>query len=145
MALLVLVLFANNIPLGYVILFGVYVYLTYRFLTRIVLYRHFYQGMRLLKRERFKEALEPFERAYSFYSKHIWIDRFRSITVLSASRYTLREAALHNIAYCYAQMGDIPQLKACYERIRAEFPNNVMAETGLKFIRSVEKSQADSP
>ena len=134
----------GNVEFGLISLFlGAYLYFAYLFLIRVTLTRFHMQGMRFVRRRRFPEAIEQFQQGYAFFSKYLWLDRFRYLTLLSASGLSFRELALLNIAYCYSEMGDVPQVKSCYERILTEFPNNSMAQSSLNFIHAVEKTHTE--
>jgi tetratricopeptide (TPR) repeat protein len=117
---------------------GCFVYLGYSFLVRMVLTRYHRRGMRHIKQYRFADAIADFEASYTFFSRHEWIDRFRSVILLSASATSYREMALLNIAFCYSQLGNGAEATQYYRRTLAEFPDSGMAIAALRLIESVE-------
>jgi tetratricopeptide (TPR) repeat protein len=120
-------------------LIGIAVYLAYSLFGRLVIAKHHRRGIRLVRGQRYAEAIEHFEKSYAFFSRHLWIDR-RSITLLSAAAMSYREMALVNIAFCYSQIGRGAAAKDYYQRAIAEFPDNGMALAALKLIKSAEQT-----
>jgi tetratricopeptide (TPR) repeat protein len=84
----------------------------------------------------FAEAIAEYEKAYEFFSRHSWLDRFRYLTVLSSSAYSYREAALCGIAFAYSQMGDGANAAKFYQRALTEFPGCAVARTSLKAMEA---------
>ncbi len=117
-------------------LVGSGIYLVYSFGSRLLLVRDHKRGLILLNAGRFKEAIEAFEESYRFFSEHLWIDRFRSIVLMSPSAMTYHEMALCNIAFAYSQMGDGAGAEGYYRRTLDEFPENGLAKASLKMIES---------
>ncbi|RAK66933.1 tetratricopeptide repeat protein [Hymenobacter edaphi] len=99
--------------------------------------RYHQQGIRLVKQEKFAEAIPCFEQSYHFFQRHTWIDRWRYLTMLSAGKMSYREMALNNIAFCYGQVGNGQQAKAYYEQALREFPGSGLAKAGLRMLESV--------
>jgi tetratricopeptide (TPR) repeat protein len=95
------------------------------------------KGIRLSKQFKFSEAIPFFEKSYAFFKRNDWIDKYRYITVLSASKWTYKELALTSIAFCYGQLGDAKKAEEYYERTLQEFPDNGLALTSLNLIRTV--------
>ena len=92
------------------------------------------RGMRLVKQERWADAIPCFERSYEFFTKHRWIDRWRALTMLSASKLEYRELALLNRAFCHAQMGESEVARTNYRLTLAEYPRSKMAQTALRLM-----------
>lgn len=99
---------------------------------------HHRKGIQLYKKAQFKEAILFFERSYDFFNKHAWIDRWRSITLLSASQASYREMALVNIAFCHSQSGNGAAAKDFYAKAINEFPDSNLAKSALRLIESLE-------
>lgn len=104
---------------------------------RLLVGRH-QQGMRLVRAGQFQAAIGHFQASYDFLSGHAWIDRWRCLTLLSASAMSFREMALCNIAFCCSQIGDGRSAKAYYERALREFPGSGLATAALNLITSAE-------
>lgn len=98
------------------------------------------RGVSLVRAEQFGEAITHFEASYGFLSRHAWIDRWRCLTLLSASAISYREMALCNIAFCYGQVGDGRSCKSYYERALSEFPESGLAQASLNIILAAEAS-----
>jgi tetratricopeptide (TPR) repeat protein len=116
------------------------VYFVYSVGSRSILLKFHNRGMRLLQAQEYGEAILEFESSYGFFSKHMWIDRYRSITMMSPSAISYREMALVNIAACYYQVGQPANAKEYYRRALDEFPNS-MAREGLQYIESAEQDR----
>jgi len=123
-------------PIGALV--GISMYVGYSLIARVAIARHHRRGMRHVKQRRYADALTAFEESYAFLSRHIWIDRYRSITLLSASAISYREMALLNIAFCHSQLGRGTEAKDYYRRTLAEFPESGMALAAINLIESVE-------
>jgi tetratricopeptide (TPR) repeat protein len=118
---------------------GAVLFLCYSQGSRWLLLTHHRQGMQLTKQGNFSGAIAAFEKSYVFFSKHPWLDYYRSLTMMTPVLQSYREMALINIAYCYAQLGDKQQTKAYYERTLKEFPNSGMAQSAMQFIHLIEQ------
>lgn len=120
------------------ILFGALVYLVLSFILKLTITGAHRTGIRAIRKLDFANAIPDFERSYACMQRHPWVDRWRSITVLSASATSYREMALVNIAFCRGQLGDGAQCRALYERALVEFPDSAIAKAALNMLRSVE-------
>lgn len=114
-------------------------FLAYSFGSRALLTGSHRQGMLLTRQGQYKEAIKKYEQSYAFFSKHAWIDDYRSLVLLTPSAVSYREMALVNIAYCYAKMGKDKLAIATYERTLKEFPRNAIAAATLKRIDAAER------
>jgi hypothetical protein len=121
-------------------------YLVYSAGSRKILTSHHRAGIRLVREQRFAEAIEKFQRSLLFFDKHRWIDRYRSIVLMSPSALSYREMALANIAFCYSQIGDGAHARQWYEACLAEFPQSGMAQVGLRIMdAAVAAAKPESP
>ncbi|WP_336517163.1 tetratricopeptide repeat protein [Pollutibacter soli] len=118
---------------------GIGTYIVVLFLLRVIITRDHRHGMMLVKRGKFAEAIPFFGKSYSLFSKHLWIDKYRFITLLSFSNMTYREMALNNIAFCYGQLGNGAKSVEYYEKTLAMFPENMLAKTALNLINAGKK------
>ncbi len=117
---------------------GAGAYLAYSFGSRALLTQSHRAGMLLTRQGRYKDAIKKYEQSHAFFSKHAWIDDYRSLVLLTPSAMSYREMALVNTAYCYAKMGKDKQAKEAYERTLHEFPDSAMAQATLKLIDAAE-------
>jgi tetratricopeptide (TPR) repeat protein len=119
-------------------------YLTYSLASRFLIAAAHRRGIRLSRSGRYYEALQAYDQSLQFFSRHPWIDRFRAITLLSASAMSYREMALCNIAFCRAQLGERTQAKEIYRRVLEEFPDNSLAIVSLRMIECGEQANVDA-
>ena len=96
--------------------------------------------MAYIKQHKFTEAINCFEDSYDFFKRNNWVDKYRYITLLSASKMSYKEMALNNIAFCYGQAGNGEKAKENYLRTLSEFPNCGMAKAALNLIQSAEEN-----
>lgn len=120
------------------IILGCLTYLYLSFGSRKILAKDHNQGLKLTKEQKFDEAIKYYERSADFFKKNIWLDKYRFITLFSASKMSYREMDLNNIAFCYSQIGNGTKAKEYYEKTLSEFPESIMAKTALNFINSAQ-------
>ena len=111
---------------------GALVYLAYSWGSRAVVARHHRAGMRALKAERFREAEARFAQSGAWFDRHPWVDRWRSVVLLSSGTYGYREMALLNRAYAFVQLGDGDRALDLYRRVLDEYPGSMMAQSALR-------------
>lgn len=123
---------------------GVYwggaVYLICSLGSRRLIPRDHRRGIRLSQAHQYEDAIRAYKDSYEFFTRHAWIDRYRSLTMMSPSAISYREMALINIAFAYSQIGNGDKAKEYYRRAQEEFPDSGMANAALKMIESVERS-----
>lgn len=119
-------------------IFGAITYSIVAFVLRKSIAKKHRQGMKLVMKQKFEEALPYFERSVAYFSKNRWVDKYRFLTLLSSSRACYKEMGLCNMAFCYSQIGDGQKAKEYYEQVLKEFPENGLALAGLNMLRSVE-------
>lgn len=94
------------------------------------------KGIKLTRQGNFRKAIPFFEKSYSFFSKHSWIDKWRYLTLFSSSSLSYREMALCNIAYCYFRSGDSLKSREYYEKAFMEFPESLLAKSSLEMFKA---------
>jgi hypothetical protein len=119
---------------------GVAIYLVYSFGSRHLIPFAHRKGVSLSQNQKFAESIVAHEASYNFFTRHPWLDRYRSIIMMSASAVSFREMALLNIAFAHSQIGNGEKAKEYYRRTLAEFPNSNMAIAALRMIDSVERT-----
>ena len=117
-------------------LHGTLTYLAISFALRTIIPRDHQQGMKLVKEQKFSEAIPFFEKSYDYFSKNLWIDKYRFLALLSSSRMSYREMALCNVGFCYSQMGEGKTAIEYYSRTLQEFPESEIAQTALRMLHS---------
>lgn len=98
------------------------------------------RGMGAFRKGQYALAAEEFEKSYTFFTRHPWIDRYRFVTLLSSSRISYREMALVNAAFCYTQIGEGGTAKRYYEKALAQFPGSEMAKAALRMLASAPEA-----
>lgn len=116
---------------------GTLIYLILSFILRLGVPKAHRQGMKLIKQQKFAEAIPCFESSVAFFARHPWVDKYRFLTLLSSSKMSHREMALCNIAFCYSQLGKGAKAQQYYETILAEYPENGLAQAGLNMLNSM--------
>ena len=117
---------------------AVVIYFGFMLISREVLTCAHRQGIRLVRRGLFADAIPHFEQSYSVMVRHPWIDRFRWSLIGSAGRWTYREMALCNIAFCHGQIGNGNLMLEFYRKALIEFPENILASTSLRMLNSID-------
>lgn len=123
------------------ILYGAAAYLVYSIGSRTLIPIAHRRGIRLSRNQHFEQAIAAFEESYEFFTRHPWIDRFRSLVLMSPSAISYREMALCNVAFCYTQIGNGRKATEVYRRTLAEFPDSGMAAAALRMLESVGHSE----
>jgi tetratricopeptide (TPR) repeat protein len=132
--LLVLIAIARLLGVRDAVLAGAIAYVVASIMLRFGVARHHRRGVSLFKKERFSEAVPHFFRSYDFFVKYSWLDRWRSVTLLSSSRISYTEMALLNAAFCLAQSGERDRSIQEYKRVLDQFPGSKMAEAALRLL-----------
>lgn len=122
-------------------IFGCLTYSIIAFVLRSILSKSHRKGIRLVKERKFDKAIPYFEKSVAYFSKNNWIDKYRFLTLLSASRFTYKEMGLCNIAFCYSQLGYGQKAKDYYQIVLSKNPNNGLAITALNMLNSMDKNQ----
>lgn len=136
MGILIYIFYVLNI--NEPIIWGCLTYLFFLFGSRLILAKDHNKGMKLSKEQNFSEAIKYYKKSAEFFMKNNWIDKYRFITLFSASKMSYREMDLNNIAFCYSQIGNGTKAKEYYEKTLTEFPNSILAKSALKMIESAK-------
>ena len=117
-------------------LFVGFTYLLLSFGLKKIFLRNHNKGITLTKEGKNVEAIASFEKSAKFFSDHRWLDHYRFLTLLSASKCHYREMALVNISYCYMDLDNQDKAKEYYMKVLQEYPDNEMAKLGLGITNS---------
>ncbi|MEI6582240.1 MAG: hypothetical protein WCO43_01505 [Chitinophagia bacterium] len=129
--------FYHDLDFAFAFLFGALTYSVLAISLRNFIAKNHRQGIKLVKQQKFAEAIPLFEKSVHFFTQHTWVDKYRFLTLLSASKLTYKEMGLCNIAFCYSQTNNGQKAKEYYELILKEFPNNGLASVCLRMINSM--------
>jgi high-affinity nickel permease len=103
------------------LMLGAFIYLAYSYGIRHVLMKEHRAGIRAVLEDHHQDAIEHFKASYDFFSRHVWVDRWRSVVLMYPSGASIREMALVNVAFCQAQLGRTQEARASYSRAATEF------------------------
>ena len=117
-------------------IFGALTYSVLAFGLRNFVAKDHRQGMKLVKQQKFDEAIPVFEKSFAFFTINAWVDKYRFLTLLSSSKMTYKEMGLCNIAFCFGQTGNGQKAIEYYEQTLKEFPDNGLAIAGLNMLKS---------
>ena len=120
------------------LLAGVLIYLAYSAAVRKFIPRDHNAGLKFVDQSNFHAAIESFTVSYEFFGRHLWLDRLRSLLLMTPSIMSYREMALCWTAYCYSQLNDRKQAIAYYKRATEEFPKSAFAYAALESIDSAK-------
>lgn len=120
----------------YAVFLGISSYILLSFSLRNFVPKSHRKGMALVKGGYFQEAIPYFEKSYTFFSQNDWLDKYRFLTLLSASKMCYKEMALCNIAYCYGQIGNGHQARTFYQKVLDDYPQNILAKSGLNMLKA---------
>lgn len=115
---------------------GVGLYFLYSILSRRIISRLHRKGMKLLLKDKYHESIDWFRKSIEFFEKYPWLDKYRSVLMLSSSVWTYREMAMMNIAYAYSQMGEGKLAAESYKKILEEYPENKVARSSLRLMEA---------
>jgi len=121
-------------------IFGALTYLILSFGLKKLVAKNHRKGIKLIKQQKFAEAVSYFEKSVEFFSKNNWIDKYRFLTILSSSKMSYREMGLCNIAFCYSQTGNGQKAKEFYRQTLNDYPENGMAIAGINMLNSMDNS-----
>ena len=68
-----------------VFIVGAAIYVAYSFGSRYFIASANRRGLNAVARQEYDDALGHFRESYTFFSEHEWLDRYRSITLMSPS------------------------------------------------------------
>ncbi|MEP6900505.1 MAG: tetratricopeptide repeat protein [Actinomycetota bacterium] len=132
----------NLVNFGDPFILGSLMYLILAFGLRNIIPKDHRKAIKLVKQQKFAEAIPYFEKSYDYFMKYSWVDKYRFLTILSSSRMCYREMALCNIAFCYGQIGEGQKAKEYYQQTLTEYPENGMAQAGINMLNLVDNKLA---
>ncbi len=121
---------------------GAGVYVAYSFGSRYFIAGANRRGLKAVAREEYDDALEHFKLSYEFFSKHEWLDRYRSVTLMSPSMWSYREMALMNILTVHVRRKDFAVARDACSRVLEEFPGNQIAQSTMDMLLSGGETHA---
>ncbi len=119
---------------------GAISYLVYSISSRQLIPFYHRKGVRLMMKGNYQASIEQFLSSQAFFEQYPWIDRYRSVVLMSPSIFTYREMALMNIAYAYSQLGEARKSEDYYTQVLNEYPANKAARSALALIAAGKQS-----
>lgn len=105
------------------------VFVAYTFGSRHFIASANRRGLKAVARGEYDSAVEHFKESHAFFSKHEWLDRYRSVTLMSPSLWSYREVALMNILTAYVRKKDFAAATEACRRVLEDFPDNQIAQS----------------
>lgn len=122
------------------VLAGGILFLGYAIFSRHVITGDQRTGMRLVRQQRFAEAIPCFQRSFEFFERNAWLDNYRAVVLLTPAAMCYREMALANIAFCHSQIGNGAEARRYYETCLERYPNCGLARAALRMMDSAAKA-----
>lgn len=126
------------------VLLGALTYLILSYGSRSYFAKDHKKGINLIKLNDYSGAIKSFEKSVAYFRENKWIDKYRFLTLLSASKISYIEMGLNNIAFSYAQMGNGNKAKYYYQEILNEFPDSNLAKTALNMLKSGQNIEEEN-
>jgi TolA-binding protein len=95
------------------------------------------KAINTLKKGDYEKAMEGFKKSARFFTENAWVDKYRCITLLSASKKTYREMALCNVGFCLTQTKRGAEAIEVYKDVLQKYPENDIAIAALRTLESV--------
>jgi tetratricopeptide (TPR) repeat protein len=124
----------------FILAFFVYLILTYT-ARHLFFPAVMHEGLKLIKEEKFEQAIPSVQKTIDYYTKKAWVDKFRFLLLISSSKKTIREMTICNLAYCYLQTGEIQKSKKIYSEVLRQYPENINAKSMLNTIDVILKDK----
>ncbi len=111
----------------------------FKLLIKNLLTSHYIKGMRYVKRQMYKEAVQEFEKNLEYWESHLTLNSIYWLISLHPSLFLPVELSLHNLGFCYGQLGEKNKSKEYYSRVLELNPQNGMAIVAMRLIETGEK------
>jgi tetratricopeptide (TPR) repeat protein len=124
-------------------------YFAFGFITYVIIWyglrtmafpKDVHKSIGLIKEEKFGEAIPYIERSIEYYNKHLWIDKYRFLLMVSSSKRGIRESSICNLGFCLLQTGQVKAAKEVYEDVLRQYPENTIAIIQLRTINTISNS-----
>jgi tetratricopeptide (TPR) repeat protein len=99
---------------------------------KIIIPRSHRRGILFIKKNNYESALLCFHVSYRFFKRFYWIDKYRALFLLSASKLSYQEMALANMGFCYIRLDKTDEARKMYTRLLKEYPKNHQARQALQ-------------
>lgn len=104
-------------------IYGCATYTILSFILRTFVPRSHNKGVRLIRKEKYDEAIQCFQMSINFFNKNKLLDKFGFIFLLNSSTMTYEEMGVCNIIYCLCQSGERTRGAEMYRQLIKDLPN----------------------
>ena len=132
--IIVCVVFITPQKINHGVYLGASIFLLYSLSARQIIPRYHRRGIACLNSRNFGEALKLFELSKKFFEKYSWIDKYRSVVLMSPSVYSYHEMSMINIAFVCLEKDDVIKAEQYYREVTNLYPDNKIAVNTLKLI-----------
>lgn len=116
------------------------VYLVVSATSRRLIAAHHRKAISHARQGEFDAAILEYEHSLAFFNQHVWVDRWRALTMFSVSGMSYREMAFLGLALCHGQLGDGEAARRYYELCLDQFPESGMAKAALNLMNAARDS-----
>jgi tetratricopeptide (TPR) repeat protein len=103
--------------------------------------KHHRMGFKFLSRREYDSAVIAFQESWNYFSKNKWVDDYRAIFLLSASKMSYREMALINRSLSYWQLGNYEKALESYTEVLSYFPESRLAKEAIEYINNPDNKE----
>jgi hypothetical protein len=143
-AIFVFILILFGLETDLALLTGSFIYLGLSLVLQRVVPFHHRMGYKLLMQKDYEKAKLAFQNSWDYFQKRPWMDNYRSIFMLSASKMSYREMALINRALCFWQNREDEKAKEAYSEVLKYFPDSKMAKEAIAYIENPEPEEEEA-
>jgi hypothetical protein len=144
LTLITLLLLSLGVKNDLALLVAAFIYMGLSMLLHAVIPTNHRLGITLLKQGNFEAAKKSFDKSYEYFTRNKWLDDYRSIFILSASKMSYKEMAMINAALCLLRMDDLVNSKMAYQKVLTQFPDSFMAKNAISYIEDLEKESKEN-
>ncbi len=121
MGLMIMIYYLTGFSKSFI--YGLATYTILSFILRTVVPRSHNKGVRLIKKEKYDDAIQCFQISINFFNKNKLLDKFGFIFMLNSSTMTYEEMGVCNIIYCLCQSGERTRGAEMYRQLIKDLPN----------------------
>lgn len=128
-----------NVAIDLGLLISALSYMALSVILQRMLPLHHRMGFSLLMQKNYEAASLAFQESWNYFNKKPWLDKYRAVLMLSASKISYREMALINRSLCYWHIGDTEKALESYREVLHYFPQSRMAKDAISYIENPDE------
>lgn len=101
------------------------------------------KGTKFLYKNEHRLALKEFEKSYTFFSKHDYLDKYRHIFLFLMTKFSILEISLSQMIVCHIQLGEVEMAKEVYKVLYEKFPKSYLTDVSSKNLDLIESKQSN--